>query len=101
MLKLMSVSDVTIWHCKAEDRMQCRELWRELTEWHRHIYASPQIEGPRPEDAFDTLLAKVGADKIWVAIDESAVVGLVGLIVEKNKQRLSLLSSVTAIVAEE
>ena len=59
MQKVMSMK-VTIRHYKAEDRMQCRELWDELTEWHRHIYDSPKIGGPTPEDAFDTLLAKVG-----------------------------------------
>jgi hypothetical protein len=28
---------------KTEDYLPCRALWRELTEWHRHIYDAPQI----------------------------------------------------------
>jgi len=66
------------------DREQCRSLWRELTEWHREIYQDLTIGGEHPEDYFDKHLAKVGPDKLWVAIQASKVVGLVGLIVEGN-----------------
>jgi hypothetical protein len=64
---MMSMSHVTIRQYIAEDRMQCHELWRKLTEWHRYIYTDSKIGGPTPEYAFDTHLAKVGMDKIWVA----------------------------------
>jgi N-acetylglutamate synthase-like GNAT family acetyltransferase len=54
-------------------------LWRELTEWHREIYQDPHIGGEHPEDYFDKHLAKVGPEQLWVAVHESKVVGLVGL----------------------
>lgn len=61
------------------DMEQCRGLWRELTEWHREIYQDPNIGGAHPEDYFDKQLAKVGPDNLWVAVQDSSVVGLVGL----------------------
>ena len=63
-----------------DDREQCRGLWRELTEWHREIYQDPTIGGEHPEDYFDKHLATVDPDQLWVAVHDSTVVGLVGLI---------------------
>ncbi|MFX1486109.1 MAG: GNAT family N-acetyltransferase [Promethearchaeota archaeon] len=65
-----------------EYRDQCRALWGELTEWHREIYQDPTIGGEHPEDHFDEHLEEVGPDQIWVAVHESQVIGLTGLIVE-------------------
>ena len=76
---------------QAEDILQCRSLWRELTEWHRHIYDSPKIGGPTPEDAFDAHLAKVGMDCLWVAVQKSDVVGLVGLVIEESEAEIEPL----------
>jgi len=73
------------------DREQCRSLWRELTDWHREIYQDPNIGGEHPEDHFDKHLAKVGPDKLWVAVHDSRVVGLVGLIVEGNEAEIEPL----------
>ena len=73
------------------DRAQCRSLWRELTEWHREIYQDPTIGGEHPEDYFDKHLAKVGPDQLWVAIYNSRVVGLVGLMVEGNEAEIEPL----------
>lgn len=87
----MSMHDFRIRKYKAEDYLQCRALWRELTEWHRHIYNMPHIGGDTPEDAFDAHLAKVGTDCLWVAIHGSEVVGLVGLIVEENEAEVEPL----------
>ena len=64
----------------SEDREQCRALWKELTEWHREIYDDSSIGGEHPEDYFDKHLGKAGADNLWVAVQGSKVVGLVGLI---------------------
>jgi N-acetylglutamate synthase-like GNAT family acetyltransferase len=76
---------------QESDREQCRSLWRELTEWHREIYQDPTIGGEHPEDYFDKHLAKVGPDKLWVAVQGSRVVGLVGLIVEGNEAEIEPL----------
>jgi len=66
-------------------------LWLELTEKHREIYQDPKIGGEHPEDFFDKHLAKVGADNIWVAVHDSEVVGLVGLIVEGSEAEIEPL----------
>jgi GNAT superfamily N-acetyltransferase len=67
---------------EPRDLEVCRRLWVELTQWHRHIYESPEIGGDDPGRAFDEHLAKVGAENIWVAEVEGQVVGLAGLITE-------------------
>jgi ribosomal protein S18 acetylase RimI-like enzyme len=67
------------------DREQCRRLWKELTEWHRHFYGDPTIGGDHPEDQFDDHLATVGPNRLWVATCNAAVVGLVGLIVRDTE----------------
>jgi ribosomal protein S18 acetylase RimI-like enzyme len=65
------------------DREACRALWRDLTQWHRDLYRDQSIWQDRdPGDFFDEHLARVGADRIWVAEQEGSVVGFAGLIVE-------------------
>jgi GNAT superfamily N-acetyltransferase len=76
---------------ESEDREQCRSLWRELTEWHREIYNDPRIGGEHPEAYFDKHLRKVGADNLWVAIDGSNVVGLIGLMVVDDETEIEPL----------
>ena len=76
---------------EAADRDQCRNLWRELTEWHKEIYADPRIGGEHPEDYFDKHLGKVGADNLWVAVDDSNVVGLIGLMVVDDETEIEPL----------
>ncbi len=73
------------------DREQCRKLWKELTIWHREIYQDPTIGGPHPEDYFDKHLAKVGPDRLWVAVHGSKVVGFVGLIIEGDEAEIEPL----------
>jgi len=73
------------------DREECRFLWRELTEWHREIYQDSTIGGEHPEDYFDKYLARFGSKHLWVAVDDSKVVGLVGLIVEENEAEIEPL----------
>jgi len=73
------------------DGESCRSLWRELTEWHRRIYQDPSIGGSHPEEFFDKHLAKVGADYLWVATLDSRVVGLAGLIVNKEETEIEPL----------
>jgi GNAT superfamily N-acetyltransferase len=76
---------------EAGDREQCRSLWRELTEWHREIYDDPGIGGEHPEDYFDKHLGKVGADNLWVAVNDSNVVGLVGLMIVDDETEIEPL----------
>ena len=70
---------------EPNDLESCRALWRELTEWHREIYEDPTIGGEHPEDQFDKHLAAVGTNQILVAVLDSQIVGLVGLILKGNE----------------
>ena len=79
---------VRVRNYQESDREACRALWRELTQKHREIYQDPKIGGEHPEDYFDKHLAKVGADNVWVAVHNSEVVGLVGLIVEGSEAEI-------------
>ena len=62
-----------------DDLDACRELWVRLTETHRQIYDAPYIGGDQPGLQFDEQLTKVGTERIWVADDDGAVVGMIGL----------------------
>lgn len=73
------------------DLEECRFLWRELTEWHREIYQDFAIGGEHPEDYFDKYLARFWSEHLWVAVDDSKVVALVGLIVEENEAEIEPL----------
>jgi N-acetylglutamate synthase-like GNAT family acetyltransferase len=61
------------------DLRACRALWVELTEHHRALYDAPEIGGDDPGAQFDAHLDKVGPANLWVAEDDGAVVGLIGL----------------------
>jgi GNAT superfamily N-acetyltransferase len=76
---------------QSNDREHCRALWRELTEWHREIYQDPTIGGEHPEDYFDKHLVTVGPEQLWVAIHNSTVVGLVGLILNGEEAEIEPL----------
>ena len=76
---------------QTDDMKECRGLWRELTEWHRKIYHDPNIGGEDPDHYFDEHLAKVGSERLWVAICNSKAVGLVGLVVEDKEAEIEPL----------
>ncbi|HEX9909011.1 MAG TPA: GNAT family N-acetyltransferase [Thermoplasmata archaeon] len=81
-------SVVSIRKYKPSDKEACRSLWRELTEWHRDLYADPSIGGKHPEVFFDKHLKKVGPGKIWVAVKGAQVVGFAGLVVGDEEAEL-------------
>lgn len=77
---------------EVRDREACRALWTELTQWHRDLYEDQSIGGDGdPGDAFDEHLERVGDERIWVADEQGAVVGFVGLIVEGRRGELEPL----------
>jgi ribosomal protein S18 acetylase RimI-like enzyme len=76
---------------QPEDLEQCRDLWRELVEWHREIYQDPTIGGTHPEEYFNKHLAEVGSDQLWVAVHNSQVVGFTGLIIKGNEAEIEPL----------
>ena len=73
------------------DKEECRSLWRELTDWHREIYQTPDIGGEHSEKYFDKHLHRIGSDNLWVAVCDSRVVGLVGLIVGEGEVEIEPL----------
>jgi len=81
----------TIRKYQEQDKEQCRGLWRELTEWHREIYQDPNIGGEHPEHYFDKHLAAVGPDQLWVAVYDSKIVGLVGLMLKGEETEIEPL----------
>lgn len=66
----------------------CRQLWVQLTEWHREIYAAPAIGGADPGAQFDEHLARVGAEHIWLAEGDGRPVGMVGMIPATGESEL-------------
>jgi ribosomal protein S18 acetylase RimI-like enzyme len=66
---------------RYDDLCACRELWAELTQWHRELYGDPEIGGSNPGVAFDPYLSEAAEDGVFVAEIAGAVVGLAGLIV--------------------
>ena len=52
-MKERKSNQITIRLYKPGDLETCRELWVELTEWHRQIYDSPGIGGADPGKQFD------------------------------------------------
>jgi GNAT superfamily N-acetyltransferase len=85
------VEEITIRKYNNSDLEGCRSLWEELTEWHRRIYEDPTIGGSDPGKFFDEHLSKVGANNLWVAIQDGAVVGLTGLMGEGEEAEVEPL----------
>jgi ribosomal protein S18 acetylase RimI-like enzyme len=80
--------EITIRNYAAGDLAACRAIWMELTEWHRHIYDSPQIGGADPGRKFDEHLERVGSERIWLATVGDEVVGMAGLIQDEGDAEL-------------
>lgn len=75
------MDEVEVREYQEKDRDACRQLWKELTIWHRRIYNDSSIGGPEPGLYFDKHLAKTGPDHLLVAVTGAKVVGLVGYLV--------------------
>lgn len=71
--------EVSIREYRPDDHASCRELWAELTEHHRRIYADPSIGGDDPGAHFDVYLATPERVVSWVAELDGHVIGLTGL----------------------
>ncbi len=82
----------TIRRYRPEDLEQCRSLWADLTDWHRRLYTDESIGGADPGSAFDTHLAELGPERIFVAELDGRVVRLAGMVVSGTKVELEPLS---------
>jgi len=73
------------------DRKACRDLWVELVERHRQLYQDPSIGGANPEDYFDQHLAKIGAEKLWIASFGLRTIGFMGIEVDGDEVEIEPL----------
>lgn len=73
------------------DLNRCRGFWRELVECHRELYSDVSIGGEAPELYFDKQLAKVGVNRVWVAVSEDIVVGFMGLEINEEEATIEPL----------
>ncbi len=67
---------------KPSDLESCRALWAEMVQRHREIYEDSSIGGENPGFEFDQHLARVGPERVWIAVLDDEPVGLVSLILE-------------------
>jgi N-acetylglutamate synthase-like GNAT family acetyltransferase len=73
---------------EPRDLPACRALWRELTDVHRRLFADPSIGTGDAEERFDSHLAVVGAERIWVAEADDEVVGFAALVPHGDKAEI-------------
>jgi GNAT superfamily N-acetyltransferase len=73
---------------ESRDHGACRALWAELTEWHRKLYARPEIGELDAGGALDGHLARVGAENVWIAEVDGVVAGFAGLVVDGERGEL-------------
>jgi len=80
-----SLGKITVRQYAEKDKAACRELWAELTQWHRDIYGDQTIGGTDPGLYFDEHLKKAGPEHILVAVDGRKIVGLTGYLVMEEE----------------
>ncbi len=85
------MSEIQIREYRTQDLDGCRELWEELTVWHREIYDDPTIGGANPGLYFDTHLEKAGPEHLLVALDGAKVVGLTGYLLSEGEAEVEPL----------
>lgn len=81
-------SEVHIRAYQTRDLAACRDLWRELTERHREIYADASIGGDDPGRHFDVYCQRADLAGSWVAEIEGRVAGMVGLLIDGDRAEI-------------
>jgi GNAT superfamily N-acetyltransferase len=79
---------LTIREYQERDRESCKELWRELTQRHRDIYSDLSIGGDDPGIYFEHYLKKTNLAGLWIAEDNSVVVGMAGLLIDEGEAEI-------------
>ena len=73
---------IAIREYQSSDIDSCRELWAELTQRHRDIYADQTIGGDDPGSGFDFYINHEKLRGPWIAEVDAHIVGFTGLLVE-------------------
>ena len=73
--------EISIREYQESDYESCRELWVELTQYHRDIYQTEDIGGSDPGRGFDDYLENKNRQGPWVAVPQEKIVGMTGLLV--------------------
>ena len=71
-------------YVKASDLQGCALLLRELTEWHAEMYQRPAKAWGPIETDYDRDLDTLDPSLFWVAVHNSKIIGLVGLLLHEN-----------------
>jgi GNAT superfamily N-acetyltransferase len=79
---------VVIREYQVDDLESCKELWRELTQRHRDIYSDQSIGGEDAGIHFENYLKKTNLYKLWVAEENSIVVGMAGLLLDEDEAEI-------------
>ncbi|HJS19712.1 MAG TPA: GNAT family N-acetyltransferase [Anaerolineales bacterium] len=70
---------------QEDDLESCKQLWRELTQHHRNIYSDQSIGGEDPGIHFEHYLKKTNLCKLWIAEEDSVVIGMAGLLLDEDE----------------
>lgn len=73
---------------QERDLEGCKQLWRELTQRHREIYSDPSIGGDDPGIHFEAYLKRTNLHQLWVAEEDSVVVGMAGLLMDGDEAEI-------------
>lgn len=73
---------------KEGDLKSCKLLWIELTQHHRDIYSDQSIGGDDPSVFFERYLQKATLAGLWMAEEDSTVVGMAGLLIDEEQAEI-------------
>jgi GNAT superfamily N-acetyltransferase len=80
--------NISIREYQDGDLESCKLLWRELTQHHRDIYSDQSIGGDDPGIYFERYLEKPNLVGPWIVEDNSIVLGMAGLLVDKEEAEI-------------
>ncbi|CAM3197966.1 GNAT family N-acetyltransferase [Stackebrandtia soli] len=68
---------------RPADHPHCRDLWVELVEEHRRLYADGGFGGADPGAGFEDYVTRLNLSGLWVAVtDADLIVGMTGLLID-------------------
>jgi GNAT superfamily N-acetyltransferase len=80
--------DFTIRKYQDQDLKSCKQLWEELTQRHRDIYADQSIGGDDASAAFEPYLKKNNLAGLWVVEQDDLILGMAGLLIDDENAEI-------------